>query len=754
MLLEHRSAPDPSSLTASPALRGLSGSAAAAAAASMQRVELAVGESLFPEDDRIDALYVVESGVLRATETDAAGTPRLVRTIGPGELVDQLQVLSGGSRPVHVHAAEPCQLWMIPGDIVDQLVESQPEFRAIRERTHRRQLFCRLHPIFGTLDQSCLDDLEATLTWRHLARGELLFEQRDPADTLYFVVSGRVQTVHLEQDGTLRRLGEASRGDTVGEGEFFTGEQRSARAQAVRDSVLVGLSTADFDALVARRPHVLRHVTRNIVERQRRPVLASRAASKVSTIAVLGLSPRVSTSEFIARLTSHLERFGPTARLTSERVNSLMAEPNIANVTEDSAASERLLAWLEGLEARHRFLIYETDSADSEWTQRCLRLADRILLVAHATDDPRPTNFERTLLLPEGRITDAYELLILVHQDGSVLPTGTRAWLAERPHVEEHHHLRWSEDADFGRLARVLAGRAVGVVLGGGGARGFAHIGVLKALREAGIPIDMIGGTSMGAALAAQWALGWSADEVASINRRVWIEIRPHKKLTIPVVSVVGSRLAQQCGRMMYGDTEIEDLWVPFFCVSSNLTTADTMVHRRGSLLRAATASASLPGFAVPTLEGNQLLCDGGLLNNLPTDVMRQLGAGVVIASEVSLEEDASFIADRVPTPWEVLRRRVRFPTLMEVVLRASLLHSTRREQMALNDADFTLRPPMEGFSMMDFPRLAELVTLGYEYTRGVIADWHDREMSVPAGDVTRERRAAKRSTPTVTSPV
>jgi NTE family protein/lysophospholipid hydrolase len=755
MLLERRSAPDPSFIVGlSPALRTLSDDALSAVAAAMQYVELGAGEPLFAEDDRIDALYIVQSGVLHATEPDATRTPCLVRTVGAGEALDQLQVLSGGSRRVDVRAVEPSQLWMIPGDVVDALVESQPEFRAVRERIHRRQLFCRLHAIFGAFDQGLLDDLEAAITWQHIPRGGLLFDQGHEADTLYFIVSGRVQTIRVDADGAHRRLGEASRGDTVGESEFFTGEPRTARAQAVRDSVLVGLSTADFDALVSRRPHVLRHVTRNIVQRQRRPVATSRAASRVSTIAVLGLSPRVSTEEFTTRLTNHLAAFGPTARLSAERVNVLMAEPGIAQVSGDSAASEQLLAWLEGLESRHRFLIYEPDPADTEWTRRCLRLADRIVLVAHAKDDPKPSTLEQALLRPEGRITDAYELLVLVHDDGTALPSGTRAWLAARPHVEEHHHVRWSEDADFGRLARVLGGRAVGMVLGGGGARGFAHIGVLAAVREAGIPIDMIGGTSMGAALGAQWALGWNADEIRDINRRVWIEIRPHKKLTIPVVSVVGSRLAHQCGRMMYGDTEIEDLWIPFFCVSSNLTTADVMVHRRGSLLRAATASASLPGFAVPALEGNQLLCDGGLLNNLPTDVMRQLGAGTVIASEVSLEEDASFVADRVPTPWEVLRRRARFPTLMEVVLRASLLHSTRREQLALAEADLTLRPPVEGFSMMDFPRLAELVALGYDYTRGAVASWRDRALPVPAGDVTRERLAAPSSTSAQKIPV
>jgi CRP-like cAMP-binding protein len=433
-------------------------------------VELEAGASLFPEGDRIDALYIVRDGVLRAVETDANGAEVLVRTIVAGEVLDQLQVLSGGTRPVQVRAHGTCLLWMIPGDIVDSLAESHTGFRDVRERIHRRQLFCRLHPILGALDKAFLDDLEGTLSWRHLRRGDLLFEQNDVADHLHFVVSGRVQTVHIAGDGTHRRLGEASRGDVVGETEFFTGEPRTARVQAVRDSVLVDLATADFDALVGRRPHGLRRVTRNIVERQRRPVATSRAASRVATIAVLGSSSRVSTTEFTARLTSQLSVFGSTARFTSGAVNALMAEPGIAQVTGDSAASERLLAWLEGQEARHRFLVYEADPGDTEWTQRCLRLADRILLVAHAADDPRPSDLERALLLPEGKVTDAYELLILVHADGSKLPTGARRWLAERPHVEEHHHLRWNEDGDFGRIARVLAGHAVDVILGGDGA--------------------------------------------------------------------------------------------------------------------------------------------------------------------------------------------------------------------------------------------------------------------------------------------
>jgi predicted acylesterase/phospholipase RssA len=300
--------------------------------------------------------------------------------------------------------------------------------------------------------------------------------------------------------------------------------------------------------------------------------------------------------------------------------------------------------------------------------------------------------------------------------------------------VREHVHLRWDGAADFARLGRMLAGRAVGVVLGGGGARGFAHIGVLRALTEAGVPIDYIGGTSMGAGVAAQYALGVAPDDLLAMNRQIYLEWRPQKQLTIPLVSLVDNRLAGVCGERVYGDTEIEDLWTPYFAVTSNLTTAEMMVHRTGLLRKYVLASASIPVFAPPVLEGNHLLVDGALLNNLPADVMREQGVGIVIASEVSLEEDASFTADHVPTAWEVLRGRFRrvagsrpFPGIMEMAMRSSLLHSSWREKEALAKADFCLRPPIEPFALMGFEQMQEISEVGYAYAREAVAAWAER---------------------------
>ena len=301
-----------------------------------------------------------------------------------------------------------------------------------------------------------------------------------------------------------------------------------------------------------------------------------------------------------------------------------------------------------------------------------------------------------------------------------------------------HHHVRWDRYGDVERLARFLGGQAVGIGLGGGGARGFAHIGSLRALEEAGIPVDVVAGTSMGANIAAQAAMGWSPDRMVAVNRRIWIEIAPQKKFTLPVISILGSKKALECGRMMYDDYDIEDLWLPFYCVSSNLTTARPAVHRKGSLLWAVTASSSLPGVAAPVVEGGHLLVDGGLLDNVPTRLLRSWGAGTVIASEVTVETDSRFVRDRVPTTWEAVRSRARrgalpqdtFPSIAEVAMRAAMLHSTYRQRATIEGADLALRPPVETYRMTDWAALDDLVAAGYAHATEEIAAWRARRAS------------------------
>src|SRR6185436_497759 len=268
------------------------------------------------------------------------------------------------------------------------------------------------------------------------------------------------------------------------------------------------------------------------------------AAKSAVDVAVVALGDDVPLREFAQQLAAATTVLGSTLLLDPDDVDRQLDHEGISRVPEDDPKDAPLVAWLNVQESKFRFVIYQTDAGVSEWTERCIRQADRVLL--------------------------------LLHPDGDCVPSQTARWLQPR-HIDEHHHVRRGNAADLGRLARFLAGRAVGLVLGGGGARGFAHIGILRALRDANIPIDMVGGTSMGASMAAQFALGWTPEHMLERNKHMWVTVRPHKQYTLPMVSFLSRKLSDQCTQEMYGDVQIEDLWLRFFFVSSDLVTASAI---------------------------------------------------------------------------------------------------------------------------------------------------------------------------------
>jgi predicted acylesterase/phospholipase RssA len=539
-----------------------------------------------------------------------------------------------------------------------------------------------------------------------------------------------VSILSVLPNGTERLEYQMGRGQVLGSLGFLDGRPRRYRARATRDTLVVGYTAEQFDRLIARQPQIVRKITAAAVERTEAPErLLPQLA--VTTIGILRASEHADVPRFVERLETALARFGAVLRLTKARVDQMLTEPGIADSPDDSPDSQQLLAWLDACETRHRFVILEVEPEWENWTRRCIRRADRLLLVGAASDPPQRGERERAATRFSG--TDSRTSLVLIHRDGSKPPSGTRAWLDHRPEVGEHFHVRWDRAADLERLARVLAGRSVGLALGGGGARGFAHIGLLRAIAEHGIPVDAIGGTSMGGSIAAQFAMGRDYQTISQMARKIFMEIKPHRSFTIPFYSFVSAKRMELAGRMAFGDTEIEDLWLPFFCVSSNLTNAQVMVHDKGTLWTATQASASLPGFGVPVLHQKNLLVDGGLLNNLPTDIMRRMGYGTVIASVVSVDRTGAFTAERVPTPWDAFlarfgrgHREVRFPSLFEVVVRASLLHGAHVERANARHADVTVHPALGDFGLLEFERMDEIVEMGYQRALGTLGRWKD----------------------------
>ena len=226
--------------------------------------------------------------------------------------------------------------------------------------------------------------------------------------------------------------------------------------------------------------------------------------------------------------------------------------------------------------------------------------------------------------------------LVLLHEGHDPAPGSTTPLLAGGLYGH-HHHVRLDIHADIDRLARLLTGHAVGVVMAGGGARAFTHIGVVKALRQSGVPIDLVGGTSMGAIVAAGVASRWNDEELNERFRRAFVDTNPLNDYTVPLISLFSGRRVTRLLRAAFGEKDIEDLVLSFYCMTANLTTSDADIHTVGRLWRWLRASVAIPGVMPPFNEAGEVHVDGGVIDNFPVRAMRRLGRGVTIGVDIGL---------------------------------------------------------------------------------------------------------------------
>jgi NTE family protein/lysophospholipid hydrolase len=731
----------PSDLIASIVRAGLfgdlTGGKAGIIAAAVHKVSLAPNATLFVQGDPSDAMYLVLSGRLLVLHADENRVEALRGEVHPGEPTGEVQFLTGGRHTATVRADRDSVVIRIPRTVIERLTEADPGAldplaTLIHARLRRYRLYDMLPRLFGTLDERVVSDIERSIEWKRLGGGEVLFRQGDPGDSLYIVMSGRLRAVVRDAGGSERTVGDVTRGESVGEMALFTGEDRSASIHALRDTELIRFSKPAFEEIMAKYPQVVMQITRILVHRLRQQITSPVARESLTNLALVGADASVDLAAFCGSLVSSLSEHARAIALDSADVDRLLGTPGIAQTPPAGPHAIRLQTWLDDLETTHSLIVYRSDTGDTNWSRRCLRQADRVLIVADATRSPAPQGVEAALLGPTNAITRCSRQLVLLHPHRGVLPARTQDWLAPRT-VERHYHVHPGDSRDFRRLARLLTGRGVGLVLGGGGARGYAHIGVIRALEEAGVPIDTIGGTSMGAVVAAAHALGLDYGTFISKTTDLLRRHRPFKEYTLPIVSLLGSRRLDRFLHEAYGDARIEDLEIGCFAVSSNLSTAEVEVHAAGLLWTAVRSSMSVPGVAVPVVAGGHLLIDGGVLNNLPGDVMRRLGAGTVIAVDVNAKNDL-LVDDSctpIPSPWKILwsrinpfAKRLNVPSILSILARTSLLGSLLKLNEVMRDVDLYLNPPVSHFGILDNDALEEIAETGYRYAKERVAEW------------------------------
>jgi len=592
------------------------------------------------------------------------------------------------------------------------------------DRAHELGAFLAGIPFFASFDETTLVWLAQQLEPVHTQAGDAVIAEGDPGDGLYVLLSGRLRvSVSTNPGGAERVLHDLGRGAVIGEIALLSDRPRSATVRAVRDSDLLLLRTASFKALIEQNPGFLAQMARLLIER----LLAvdrpqPHAGNRAIAVAPAGPDPTRATA-IAGALTERLERAGTTVRLDSAEVDRRLG-PGAAERGPDHPRRHELTGWLDSVERGHDHVVYLTDPDDTEWSRLCLSQSDVVLLAGGGTDARLGAVEARALAAKWLRCE-----LVLTHRSR---PGGTARWLSERP-VADYHHIRDGRPGDVARLARMVTGTACGVVLGGGGPRGFAHLGVLHALELAGVPVDVVGGTSIGAVMGALCAQGLPHAERVERALRAFTRSGSLMSPTLPLVAMSSGNRVDRLLAEYFGGS-IENLPLRFFCVSANLTRAEEVIHERGELWQAIRASLSLPGIFPPVYYDGDLLVDGGALDNVPTEVMRaRVGGGTVIAVDISPAVEPMSVAPFGPglSGWKVLADRLNplnpprpVPSVLDIVSRATGLSGTRHQRLTLGGehVDLLLHPPVPAIGAYDFKAGAALIETGYRHAAEALA--------------------------------
>lgn len=541
---------------------------------------------------------------------------------------------------------------------------------------------------------------ETRASWFALTGGERLFAAGQPADTLYLVRSGRLGVFrHQEGDAEPQFLGVIRPGEPAGEMSLLAGTPHTASAIALRDSEILALPRDAFLDAARAHPDVMVELARLMVRRTREKAPQAAEPSVFGFISAREKPIR----DMVERVRDQIGRLGFTARVI------------------DSSSLNSAAEWLAVIEQTHDFVLYCAEHDEAAWASLCARQVDRLFVVGDLGGPARMPPVRRSGSLEEHQLTD----LILLRPAEGPPPRDTTRWL-NTVDPARWFHVREGLAEDEVRVARVVTATSVGLVLSGGGARAYAHLGAIAALREADVPFDFVGGSSMGAIIGAGVALGWSQQDLEARIRKAFVEHSPLSDIAFPIVAMTHGRRVDQLLIDAYDDIDIADLPLPFFCGSSNLTANSYVVHRRGMLRRALRASISLPGVLPPVVLDGQVLVDGAVLRNLPARIMRSWQAGPVVGVDVSRAHTVDPSVVENPKSWWrwILSGNWKHgPPIVSILMRSATITSAAELDEARAATDLLVMPELGGVEIRDWKAYEPAVKAGWSAAIAALTD-------------------------------
>ena len=608
-------------------------------------------EILVEQQSTFPGLYFVLDGMLTAQYASEEGEAEKSFNYRQGAMLGYLESFTGFKAMATIFAETEVYVGFISKYNIERLIDRYPS--AVLTLS-KRILNCLSKIIF---------QIDFALEWVQVEAGHIIYKEGEEADAIYIVLNGRVRT-YRKKNEKIEIIMEYGAKDRVGEIDVLTNSKRRYCMHAIRDSDLAKLPKSLFKAISTINPQMSLKMSRLIANRlndvykmkfPRSSDIQRVKNQNLKTVAILPVN-NVPLDLFSAKIKEAFDFLGLKSKLlTKSKVLSLLGKHAFSKF-----GTLKLSNWLSSLEEDYDIILFIGDATInySLWNQRCITQADCCLLVAQANDKSSVTDFERYFLSIK---TTARKELVLIHNTKFVESMSTSWWLRKQ-YINCHHHIEMksfeksepienplyqlkdqitrvytryilnemnvspiqhdSDLADFKRLARRLSGKSIGVVLGGGGARGIGHLGILRALEEANIPIDCIGGTSIGAFIGGLYSRNGvflpAYGKAKSFSGRMSSLWRKLFDLTYPITSYFTGHEFNRGLWKEYKNAQIEDFWINFFCTTTNITHSKLEIHERGHAWRYIRASMSLSGFVPPISDHGNLLLDGGYMNNLP----------------------------------------------------------------------------------------------------------------------------------------
>ncbi|KAI9700657.1 MAG: phosphatidylcholine and lysophosphatidylcholine phospholipase [Candelina mexicana] len=736
-------------------------------------------------------------------------TSKSLFLIKPGGIAGYVGTISSYRSFIDVRAKTDVYVGFLPRHSLERIVEKYP----VVLLTMAKRLTSLLPRLILHIDFA--------LEWVQVNAGQVIYHQNDDSDAIYIVLNGRLRAILENNDGGMRVVGEYGQGESVGELEVMTESTRPATLHAIRDTELAKFPKTLFNSLALEHPGITIKISKIIASRMRalvedplfehgkdRSAVTTNknvtSTLNLRTVTILPVTAGAPVVEFGSRLMNALTQIGVPNGVTS--LNQAAILNHLGRHAFSRMGKLKLSQYLADLEEKYGMVLYVADtSVNAPWTQTCISQADCILLIGLAEESPNIGEYERFLL---GMKTTARKELVLLHVERYSPPGLTRKWLRNRVWINGgHHHIHmafrsgttpahpqakrfgsalkqrvqvlqaeiqkytsrrirqtplYSAETpfkgDFHRLARRLCGKSVGLVLGGGGARGIAHVGVIRALEEAGIPIDVVGGTSIGAFIGALYAR--DADVVPMYGRakkfagRMGSMWRFALDLTYPSASYTTGHEFNRGIFKTFGNSQIEDFWLEFYCNTTNISKSRLEIHTSGYVWRYVRASMSLAGLLPPLCDEGSMLLDGGYVDNLSVAHMKSLGADVIFAIDVGSIDDnlPQQFGDSLSGFWAFTNRWNPFssypnpPTLSEIQARLAYVSSVEAlERAKTMPGCLYMRPPIDAYGTLEFAKFDEIYQLGYQFGKKYLAQLRDKGV-LPVMEETEEKKALRRT--------